>query len=321
MPRAATPVRSKGCVVAHRQLRWRASRPPGCDRCRAYARARAGAQGRRADFRAAPAPIFPAARCRCFSSSSERDKLRLLAAAGLDGAIVMTFDEKACLDAGARLRRADPGRAASASPARRSASISISARTAAGSPQFLAEQGASAASRSISCRRWRTKAGRSPPARVRAGACGRQSRRGGGAARRAVVRLRRGHSRREARPRRSAFRPRTSGSTRPAGSKHGIYAVRVGVGRQVATTAWRASAGGRRSTTARRCSKCSCSISPVISTAQTIDVAFIGWIRPRGEIRHDRGADPRRWTSDVSAGARASCSASQRRRFRRWRAS
>ena len=62
------------------------------------------------------------------------------------------------------------------------------------------------------------------------------------------------------------------------GLKHGIYAVRVGVGGQ-RMTASRASAAGRCSMTARRCWRYSCSTSTAISTGSTIDVAFIGWIR------------------------------------------
>ena len=44
-------------------------------------------------------------------------------------------------------------------------------------------------------------------------------------------------------------------------------------------TASPASACARCSTMARRCWKCSCSTSTATFTAQTIDVAFIGWIR------------------------------------------
>ena len=76
-----------------------------------------------------------------FQLSSERDKLRLLAATGLDGAIVMTFD--------ARLpppRRTISSNAswsdASASAARRSASIFISGRTAPARRPISPEQGA-----------------------------------------------------------------------------------------------------------------------------------------------------------------------------------
>ena len=49
--------------------------------------------------------------------------------------------------------------------------------------------------------------------------------------------------------------------------KHGIYAVRVGRQRQGASTAWRASAAARPSTMARRCWRCSCSTSMATSTA------------------------------------------------------
>ncbi len=49
------------------------------------------AQGRGFDLRAASA-AFPAAQDTLFQLSSERDRLRLLAASGLDGAIVMNFN-------------------------------------------------------------------------------------------------------------------------------------------------------------------------------------------------------------------------------------
>ena len=49
--------------------------------------------------------------------------------------------------------------------------------------------------------------------------------------------------------------------------KHGIYAVRVGRGSRALRCASRASAAARPSTTARRCSKCSCSTSRATSTA------------------------------------------------------
>src|SRR6478752_9372486 len=58
------------------------------------ARARAGALGRKAaalTFAPHPRRFFRPQEP-LFQLSSERDKLRLLAAAGLDGAIVMTFD-------------------------------------------------------------------------------------------------------------------------------------------------------------------------------------------------------------------------------------
>ncbi len=52
------------------------------------------------------------------------------------------------------------------------------------------------------------------------------------------------------------------------GLKHGIYAVRVGRGDRSASTASPASAAARPSTMARRCWKCSCSISRATSMAR-----------------------------------------------------
>ena len=100
-----------------------------------------------------------------FQLSSERDKLRLLAATGLDGAIVMTFDARAGRDRRRRISSRAFWSAASASAARPSASISISARTAPARPPFWPSRAPSSALRSTSCRRWRTRAGRCPPAR------------------------------------------------------------------------------------------------------------------------------------------------------------
>ena len=91
------------------------------------------------------------------------------------------------------------------------------------------------------------------------------------------------------------------------GLKHGIYAVRVGRGDTSASTASPASAAARPSTTARRCWKCSCSTSRAISTAQTLDVAFIAFIRD--ELKFDSVEALVRQMDDDSARARAALAA------------
>ena len=99
-----------------------------------------------------------------FQLSSERDKLRLLAATGLDGAIVMTFDA-ALAATSAAISSSTSWSAASASAARRSASTSISATIAPARRLFSPSRARGSALRSTSCRRSRTRAGRCPPAR------------------------------------------------------------------------------------------------------------------------------------------------------------
>ena len=101
------------------------------------------------------------------------------------------------------------------------------------------------------------------------------------------------------------------------GLKHGIYAVRVGARRGTASTAWRASCGAARpSTMAHRCWKCFCSTSRAIFTAQSLDVAFIAFIRD--ELKFDgiealiRQMDDDSATRPRGAGRRA------RARFQSW---
>ena len=91
------------------------------------------------------------------------------------------------------------------------------------------------------------------------------------------------------------------------GLKHGIYAVRVGRGEPSASTASRASAAARPSTTARRCWKCSCSTSRATSMAPMLDVAFIGFIRD--ELKFDSIDALVRQMDDDSARARAALAA------------
>ena len=77
-----------------------------------------------------------------FRLSTERDKLGCSPQTGLDGAVILRFDAALAAHLGAGLHRPHPGRAPRASAARRSASTSTSARSAAGSPAYLAGQGA-----------------------------------------------------------------------------------------------------------------------------------------------------------------------------------
>ena len=91
------------------------------------------------------------------------------------------------------------------------------------------------------------------------------------------------------------------------GLKHGIYAVRVGRGEPSASTGSRASAAARPSTMARRCWKCSCSISRAISMAAALDVAFIAFIRE--ELKFDSIEALVRQMDDDSARARAALAA------------
>ena len=85
-PRPAGPAGRR-----HRQFRRRASRPPRGDRHGDGARPGGAPAGGGADLRAASAHLFrpdePS-----FHLTSEAAKLRLLAATGLDGAIVLTFN-------------------------------------------------------------------------------------------------------------------------------------------------------------------------------------------------------------------------------------
>ena len=103
-----------------------------------------------------------------FQLSSERDRLRLLAASGLDGAIVMTFDAAlAATSAEDFIERILVGRFGIGG-----AAIGFDfhfGKNRAGSPAYLAEQGDAARL----CRRHRAAAGgRGPPGFLRRGAHG-----------------------------------------------------------------------------------------------------------------------------------------------------
>ncbi len=114
----------------HRQFRRRASRPPGGDRSRRCDRARAIHRPAAAlTFEPHPRSFFqPDAPS--FRLSSEAAKLRLLAATGLDGAIVLTFDARS---PGSPPSSSSPTSWSTGwrSAAPRSASTSTSARSAA----------------------------------------------------------------------------------------------------------------------------------------------------------------------------------------------
>ena len=99
-----------------------------------------------------------------FRLTDERAKLRLLATTGLDGAIVLRFDAAlAGLSAAISSRAFWSG--GLPSPASSSASIFISASIATVRPNILRRRVRSSALRSISCRGSRTRDGRFAPAR------------------------------------------------------------------------------------------------------------------------------------------------------------
>ena len=101
---------------------------------------------------------------RMFRLTDETGKLRLLAATGLDGAIVLTFNRAlASLSPEEFVRRILVERLAHRRR-RRSASTSISARTARARPPSCRRRARAMASPSTCCRRCRTKAGRYRPA-------------------------------------------------------------------------------------------------------------------------------------------------------------
>ena len=99
------------------------------------------------------------------------------------------------------------------------------------------------------------------------------------------------------------------------GLKHGIYAVRVGVGG--ARYDGVASFGrGRCSTTARRCWKCSCSISPAISTGRRSTSPSSAGSGHEQKFASDRGAQAPH-AGRLRAGARRA-QARRQGAFRRW---
>ena len=184
-----------------RQFRRRASRPPRGDRRRLDARPRARTQGGGADLFAASAAVLPAAGHAC---SSFR-RARQAAAAGGDRA--------------RRRHRHDASTPRWPRPRPRISSSSILVgrfgiggaaigfdfhfgKNRVGSPDYLAPSRArGSALPSISCRRWKTRAGRCPPAR-----CARRSPQAevveaAELSGRAMVRLRRGYPWRQARAR------------------------------------------------------------------------------------------------------------------------
>src|SRR5262249_29350086 len=124
----------------HRQFRWRASRPPRRDRSSAGARQGARAESGGAHLRAA-SPPFLSPDEPLFRLTDERAKLRLLAATGLGGAIVLRFDAAlAGLSAQAFVARILVARFAVAGVA-----IGFDFHfglNRAGSPDYLAAQGA-----------------------------------------------------------------------------------------------------------------------------------------------------------------------------------
>src|SRR5262249_48437353 len=137
----------------HRQFRWRASRPPRRDRSSAGARQGARAESGGAHLRAASPPFLSPRRAALpprvffppeeplFRLTDERAKLRLLAATGLGGAIVLRFDAAlAGLSAQAFVARILVARFAVAGVA-----IGFDFHfglNRAGSPDYLAAQGA-----------------------------------------------------------------------------------------------------------------------------------------------------------------------------------
>ena len=89
------------------------------------------------------------------------------------------------------------------------------------------------------------------------------------------------------------------------GLKHGIYAVRVDIAGERHDGV--ASFGcGRCSTTARRCSRCILFDFDGELYGQTIDVAFIGWLRHEQKFASIE-ALKRHMMADASAGARTRC--------------
>ena len=240
---------------------------------------RAKALGRKAAaLTFAPHPrLFLRPQDTLFQLSSERDRLRLLAATGLDGAIVMTFDAALAATTAADFIETHPGRPLR--HRRRGDRLRFpfrqQARRLAGLSGRAGRRGS--ALPSTSCRRSRTRAGRFPRAR-----CARRSRQG------KVVEAAEllgapwfvsGEVIHGAKRGRELGFPTANIKLDPAcGLKHGIYAVRVGI------------AGKRHDGVANF------GVRPMFDDGapllevflfdfdgdlygQTIDVAFIGWIR------------------------------------------
>ena len=217
-----------------------------------------------------------------FRLTDERSKLRLLAATGLDGAIVLHFDA-----ALARLSAEDfIARILLERLAVSGVVIGFDFHfglNRQGSPDFLVAQGASTASRSTSCRASRTKDARCAPGRsAPRSPAGRWSRPPncsaipGSSAAKSCTATSAGAN--------SDFRPPTCGSIRTAGCEHGIYAVRVGVGDRhydgVANF-------GRRPMFDAGYALLEVFLFDFSGDlyGKVIDVAFIGWIRP--ELKFD----------------------------------
>ena len=99
------------------------------------------------------------------------------------------------------------------------------------------------------------------------------------------------------------------------GLKHGIYAVRVGIGGTRYDGRGELRPPARRSTTARRCSRCTCSISPATSTAGAR--RGIHRLDPAGNEVRRRST---RWSAqmDDDCSRARPCWRGRRRHFRRW---
>ena len=276
----------------HRQFRRRASRPPRGDCRRARAREALRQAGGRADLRAASAAASSGPTEPLFRLTDERDKLRLLAATGLDGAIVLTFDAAlAGLDGGGFRRLASWSSRFGITGAAIGFDFHFGKKRA-GSPDFLAAEGAGIgfAVDIVPPFERRRPAGSSGPIRDRARGRARSTEAAELLGYPWFVTGEVVHG--DKRGRELGF-PTANLRLDPAcGLRHGIYAVRVGVGGTRATTASQASAAGRCSTSAR--------------AARGLPVRFFRRpLRPahrrrlhrldpaRAEVRHGRGARAR----------------------------
>ena len=242
-----------------------------------------------------------------FRLTDETAKLRLLAGTGLAGAVVMTFDKARAGTTAQDFIHHDLIERLGIS------GIAVGydfhfGKGRVGSPSLLGRRGPAArhrGRRAAACR-YRRAAGllqRDPQ-----GARGGPDRGRHRHARRALVRHRRGDPWREARPRaRLSHRQYPPRPELRAQARHLCGAGRPRSGRSGASTASRASAAARPSTMARRCWKSSCSISRATSTAQALDVAFIGFIRD--ELKFDSVDALIRQMDDDSARARAQLAA------------